>query len=367
MEIEYIYFTVDQCKEFLLKNDPSSELGEALTKALESANNTISGDLIAILALSDGIVAGRMFMTYGHISTPEKKIRVALGQAFYTKPEFRGRGIGTVLTSKYFEITSPKLRSGTSNQGLRVLKKFPHSFIDQSPIYQMPVGSKGILREWRNRMGRISKPKQDLFHPIRVLNKTRKTRATAIKKSSTSDFVILKSDMAISTTTELMKVRYRHFQVPWDKSSMTKAASGDVSKFRLVVFEKTVENVKTAHFVTIYKKVEHVRVPGTSRQLDLLNGLVNEIYPPPETLETAIEILGILTTKSKDWGFDNLAFCAMTPILVDACQSMGLNTYHCKRVGFEPGEMEDTMAKSIVLEENWWCRAVTEDFVEEAG
>jgi len=366
MKIEYRWFTAEQSQSLLSKGDLSSEIEKMLRKALKSAQNELASDFIALLALSGKDVAGSILFTYGHISTPDEIIRVAAGQALYTNPEFRGLGVATTLISKSLEIGIPCFYTGISAQAMPLYERLGFSFIDQSPIYQMPISSKGILREWRNRLGRINNAEQKPFKAVTVLNEILEIKNAALKKAPVSNLTALKADLACSTTDELMKTRHSQFQVPWNRDSMINAANGDSSKFRLLVLKNTSTAGQSAHFITIYKKVDHVRLPLTSRQLDLINGLVNEIYPPPETDEIAIDILSTLATNARAWGFDNLAFCAMTPSLEDACQSMGLNSYHCKVIAIQPIGMGEGLATSILKSENWWCRAITEDYLEEA-
>jgi len=366
MEIEYRWFTLEQSQSFSQKNDPSGEIKTTLNNAARCAQNTTPSDYISLLALSNNVVAGRISFTYGHISTPDMSIRVAAASDLYTNSDFRGHGIGTTLISKSLEIGIPCFYTGISGQAMPLYKRLGFSFIDQSPIYQMPITPRAILREWRNRVGRITKTEQEPFQPAKVLNKTLGVRRAAFKQAAKSTYTILQNDIACSATSELMELRHKRFQVPWDKTEMIKAANGESSKFKLLAFKDTAEKNNSAHFATAYKKIESIRLPRTAKQLPLCIGVVNEIYPPPTTIKIAIDILCALTANAKTMGFDNLSFCAMTPILEDACQTMGLNTYHSKSIAIQPANMEEDQAKAILESKNWWCRVMNEDYIEEA-
>lgn len=366
MEIEYQWFTVEQSQSLFLKANLSSEIEETLKNAIQFTQNTIASDPIALLALSGNSVAGRISFTYGYISTPTNVIRVAAASDLYTNTEFRGHGIGSTLIVKSLEVGIPCFYTGISDQAMPLYERLGFSFIDQSPIFQMPITVKGILREYRNRLGRLTKVDKQSFQSVSALHKTLSIRRTALKRASKPTLTILQQDSAPLTTDYLMKIRNKQFQVPWNKSEMIKASNGKSSKFKLLVFKHTTEKEKTAHFVTVYTKIEKVRLPRTSRQLDLINGIVNEIPPPPTTLTTAIDILCILTANAGAMGFDNLSFCAMTPILENACQAMGLNTYHRKSISIKPIDMEESLTEAILKPENWWCRAMNENFIEEA-
>lgn len=366
MEIEYQWFTVEQSQSLFLKPSLSSEIVQTLKTSIKCAKNTIASDPISLLALSGNSVAGHISFTYGHVSTPEKTIRVAAASNLYTCTEFRGHGIGSALIEKSLEIGIPCFYTGISAQAMPLYKRLGFSFVDQSPIFQMPIGVKGILREWRNRLGSLNKADQQSFNGVSVFHKILSVRRAALRKAATSTLITLQEDSASLAINDLMKIRNNHFQVPWDKVEMIKASSGKSSKFKLLVFNNTHAKDKAAHFVTVYKKIDQVRLPRTSKQLDLVNGLVNEIYPPPTTLATAVDILCILTANARAMGFDNLSFCAMNSILENACQAMGLNAYHHKSIAIKPIGMEEDLAISILKPDNWWCRAMDEDFIEEA-
>ena len=359
MEIEYRWFTMAQSQSFSPKDDPSGEIKTTLNNAARCAQNATPNDYISLLALSNNFVAGRISFTYGHISTPDMSIRVAAASDLYTNSDFRGHGIGTMLISKSLEIGIPCFYTGISGQAMPLYKRLGFSFIDQSPIYQMPITPRAILREWRNRVGRITETEQEPFQAAKVLNKTLRVRKAAIKQAAKSTNTIQQKDIACSITGELMKRRHNRFQVPWDKTEMLKAANGENSKFKLLVFKDTVEKNNSAHFATAYKKIESIRLPRTSKKLPLCIGVVNEIYPPPTTIKIAIDILCILTANAKTMGFDNLSFCAMTPILEDACQTMGLNTYHSKSIAIQPVNMEESLTKSVLAPKNWWSIVIT--------
>ena len=366
MEIEYRWFSVAQSQSLINDKDLSPEIKDILQTALKSAKNTTPNDLIALLALNDKTIAGRILFTYGHISTPASNIRIAAAQKLLTNSGFRGQGIGSNLISKSLEIGMPCFYSGISNQAIQLYTRLGFSFIDQSPIYQMPIGTKGILREWRNRLGRASTTRRIKFQSIRALRETLSTRKAALKIAAASTLTILNKGLACSATKELMGHRHNYFQVPWNKAEMVKSANNENSKFKLLVFRNTCTTQLPSHFVNVYKKTDHVRLPRSSKKLEFMNGIVNEIYPPPTTLEVAIDILSTLTDNAKAMGFDNLSIYAMTPVIENACQAMGLNTYHRKSIAFQPANMKDDLTTLVLKPKNWWCRAVNEDYIEEA-
>ncbi|RLA40598.1 MAG: hypothetical protein DRR42_25685 [Gammaproteobacteria bacterium] len=364
MEIEYRWFTVDQSRALVSKANNGS-LSSILKKALNSAQNACSNDVIALLALDGETVAGRIFFTYGHFSSASGNIRIAAAQALFTTTEYRGRGIASTFASKCNEMNVPCFHSGLSHRSLRLFEKLGFYFIDRSPVYQIPIHSKGILKEWRNRLDRLNAEDRKLSNVARILSQVLKARRAVLKKNA-SEFFCLPPSLSCLAIEQLMETRYKPFQIPWDKDLVLGAVKGNNSRLRVLALKNKSKTSEEIFFITIYNEVRQVRLPGGAKKVTFMNGLVNEIYPPPPTKKVAISLLRSVTVMAKIWGFDNLSVCAMTLGLEEACQSLGLNYYGRKSLAIQPNGLNKDLADKVKEPENWWCRAFNEDMVEEA-
>ncbi len=362
--VEYCWFSAKECNQEAHAAE-STELQQYLVRAKRASPNAQPDDPVCFLALDGQKVVGRIQYTYGYISDFGKRIRIAVAQDLFTDPQYRGQGIGSKLISKCSEIGISWIGSGMSGQALPLFERLGFRFVDRSPIYQLPIGVTGIIKDWRARVYSRQREEGKSLSALAALRETLSSRKASL--SSSTEWTAISGVKAYEMLADITKNHYRRFQIPWNDDLLHSALHEQNPIFRAAVFERVEGTQTDRHLVTVYGKMTEVRLPLTSGTVEFSNGHLNEIFPPPRDRDSALTLLSAIASRAKGWSFKSLAVYAMTDSLKEACELLCLTTHHRKSVMFQPVGLSGEIAREVTKSANWWCRAMNEDEIEEAG
>lgn len=356
--VEYVFLNSEEASVFV-SNHPADEKDSATMINLSACKNAKKDDIICIAAVDKGCVIGRMLFTYGFIADGNKPLRVAAAQALMVSKKRQGEGIGGRLIKKSLEINILCIHSGLSGAAIPLFKKLGFSFIDDSPVFQAPLSMLGVFKDARHRFYAMKKNNiRDLFT---AFFKSMSIWKQVVKKSS--KYHVLDKQSAIDMIDEILSVNVKRFQIPWNMDKVKGGINGVLNDYYAFVVES---NTSERYFVSIYIKHAQFRLPLTDKLIAVKDGHVNEIYPPINDPKSALSILNTIAIHTRQLGYKNLSVYASTPVLLTACQSIGLDSRHNKTFAIKPINLQKELSELITDPSQWWCRAMNEDQVEEA-
>ncbi|MGE3773755.1 MAG: hypothetical protein AB7I32_12575, partial [Gammaproteobacteria bacterium] len=312
---ELRWITTAQTKEFLSATS-SPYPKDVLQQALDSAPTAQDDEQLALLALREGQLAGWMWFTYGYFSDDGTHVRVASAQNHYTYDKFRGLGIGTAIIVENLKLPMHCVFSGISAAAMPIYVKLGFHFFDEWPIFRLPLGGLGMVRNWRSehyaRGGGIGGALGALRHV-----QGDRQRVVAMQPGS---WRALDGARVVDALGEIARYRHRRFQMPWNLDAVDAAARGrDESMYAFVLENAGGER----RYASIYVREESVRMPLSRRQGVFRDGHVNEIYPPVEDVDTARALVAELARLARARGLGCLTIYASTPALEEALTAWG--------------------------------------------
>lgn len=343
----------------------SDDIIEILAQALRCAPTARPEDPILFLASIDGKMAGRMMITYGHISDNGQVLRVAAAQDHYTDPQFRGQGIGTKLIKKCLDLPLPCMWGGISGQARPLYDHLGFSFIDESPMYRLPLNAAGILHEWRNELYSVAPNRPEKKTASGAMRTVWASQKKALH-SPTDAWRPIEYTKALLIAKRLAELRYRRFQVPWNLELISSELKGERPQHNAVVL-RCEEKPGAERLITVKRRTADARFPMTRLRLPFADGHVNEIYPPIDDKSDALGIIKALSVQAKQWSYGNLSIYGMTAAVREACADIGLFPRGAKSVAIMPMGLDEQLAAAIRDPGNWWCRALNENDLEEAA
>lgn len=364
--IRYQWFRAEEIDDAAAPARPP-QVQALLSRALKESRNWRPDDPVILVAIDDERPAGHVKFTFGHIARLGERMRAAAAQDLFTHPDYRGQGIGSALISKSLEIGMPCLYSGISGQAMPLYQKLGFSFIDCAPVYQLPLTLLAYLREWRTWRYRLENDVDARDkRALRALQKTLRARRN-VRTRGGAEWNALDSTASCNELRRLAKTHSRMFQVPWSLDLLSSALKGEVAHLHAAVLAKEGSATPGCHLVTVYRQRASVRIPMTERHVDLVDGHLNEIYPPVADLDSALGVLRAAARYGRRIGCDNLSIHAMTDELRSACEQLGLASSAAKSVAIQPIGIPQALAAEMVRPENWWCRMANEEQLEEAA
>lgn len=330
---------------------------DVLQQALASAPTARDDEQLALLALRGGEVAGWMWFTYGWFSDNGTHVRVASAQNHFTYDKFRGLGIGTAIVVETLRLPMHCVFSGPSGAAMGIHTRLGVRFFDQWPIFRLPLNALGIARNWRGElysrhMGRV----KSLLHVRAGMN-------AALGAATATWHVIAGSEVA-SALERVASYRHRRFQLPWNLDAIDLAARDKDDSMCAFVLQNSTGR---QHYCSIYVREESVRLPFSTRSAQFLDGHLNEIYPPIEDAETARSVIAVLARIARQRGLGCLSIYASTPALRTVLEQYDLRQQGHRMVAVIPPVLDPDNPQPVEISENWWCRALNEDQVEETA
>jgi hypothetical protein len=355
---EYVWVTADEAKKRIGRGDETLPV-DLLKKALLASPNVENHEQLAVFATEGEKVAGWMWFTYGYFADEKKLVRIASAQNHWTSEEFRGRGIGTGLVKETLKLPMYSVFSGPSGQGLPIHRKLGINFLDEWPIYRIPLLWAGKLRNWR---AQIYDEKSQRT-PVQAYIDVERSRAQVLR-GVRQGWEALAADDVCDGVAVLAKLRQKRFQFPWNCEAIWRAARCENDGMRTYLFRNP-DGKK--FFVSVYLREECVRLPLTQKCVRLKEGHVNEIFPPIESESDAAAIVAILGRRSLEEGVDSLALYGSTSAIIAAMDRAGVPRIGARMVAIIPPRAEDAGTDAASLAKNWWCRVLNEEQVEETG
>lgn len=333
---------------------------DVLQQALASAPTARDDEQLALLALREGQLAGWMWFTYGWFSDNGTRVRVASAQNHFTYERFRGLGIGTAIIVENLQLPMHCVFSGISAAAMPIYVKLGFHFFDEWPIYRLPLSAPGIARNWRaEHYARGGGFKGALAGYQQVRRGMRD-----VLSAGTGNWQPIDGARVVDALCEIGTYRHRRFQMPWNLDAVDAAARGrDPNMHAFVLRNATGEQ----RYASIYVREESVRLPLSSRHTVFRDGHVNEIYPPVEDVATAGAIVGTLAREARTRGLGSLSLYASTPALDQVLGGFGLRRQQRRILTVKPPVLDPAAPAPVQLAENWWCRALNEDQVEETA
>lgn len=357
--IELKWLTVAAAKS-MLSAVTSPYPRDVLKSALASAPTAREDEHVALFALYEGRLAGWMWFTYGIFSDNGVAVRAAAAQNLYTIENYRGLGVGTSLIDASCRCPMYCVYSGISAAAMPLYLKLGFSFFDEWPIYRLPLGGWGVVRNWRSD---YYEGKNGISGALRALRRVRGERERVIRERS-AGWVSLDGEKVADTLCEIARYRHRRFQVPWNLDAVDAAARGhDESMYAFVLENSGGER----RYASIYVREEEVRIPLTGRRVAFRDGHLNEIYPPVEDAGTARALVAELARLARARGLGCLSIYASTPALEEVLTAWGLRRQQRRILTVKPPVLDPQRPAPVQLAENWWCRALNEEQVEETA
>lgn len=361
--IECRWFTNEQAIG-AIGDAASPQLSEILVGAAKSAPTAHGSDPVALIAFKGDAIAGWIWFTYGIITDNGHPIRVAAAQNLYTHPEFRGCGAGKMLIQESLNIGMPCIYSGISGQAMPLYQKLGFTFLDMCPIYRLPLNLGGLIRNWRAEY--YGSANLGIAGIARSLIKMRRITRHALS-SRAGAWHIASIECARNAFDRISTHRARRFQVPWGRDYFLASLEGIRNNPTVVVLNNSASDLNESRLVSIYRRDAEVRVPFTTHTARFIDGHVNEIYPPIENATSAIEIICTLSREARRTGVGCLSIYGMTAAIRQACEALGLSIQGEKRFAIRSGGLNESIAAELSKGENWWCRAMNEEQIEETA
>jgi GNAT superfamily N-acetyltransferase len=325
-------------------------------------------DPVAILALDNNRIVGRIILRYSDILVNGSIKRFMVGGGLFVLEEYRNRAIGVKILGKILKLDIPYLASGLSGSMAGIVENW-RSFhkIDNSPVYGVGLSFFGSLRLGRLDLTRRHDQGQRIRLPRAILILARQWFTRLRLRATASGFSALVPEEAIAKLEEVLTSWRAEVQVPWARKRLVDALrSADVSQYHAWVVRQKAEPTRQAYFVSLYLQTINASVMSTRDIRPLTTARLIEIFPPVADREVARKLLAFVYRRARKLGADILFCFAMTSALRDACEALQMDNLFSKSVYVGLNRVDDELQRLIINADAWWCRAENEEQFSEA-
>ncbi len=362
-DLDHFKVSVGAAPRIGLQQDNDTEL--TAPRCTQEIDNTA---ICAICAFDDGHLVGRISIRYFDLQLDAQRLRCAVGSGFMVLKAYRNSAVGLSILLKAMNLGMPYFEAGVSGQMDEILGKMPQfHMIDNSPIFQLGLDGTGKVQvaKWEHfsksdHGNRFSEQVAKLHALVRSWKHFRRVSHAASARS------ILDCPEAATTTLEkyLSAVRFR-VQVPWNRDLLVKGLHGDIPNFGVWLVSAP-NDASRVWLLTLYRR-DRVLGRGSKREPHILKEAhLNEIYPPLRSKDPVLPLLAFASHQASISGASILHIHALTSALEKACIALGMRNQTRKRIFVTPGNTDEGNKKLLIDPESWWCRAFSEDQLEEA-
>ena len=324
--------------------------------------------VVAICAFDDDRLIGRLSIVYFELLVNGQYRRCAVGSGFKVLEEYRKGAPGLSILLKAMHLGMPYFETSVSGQMREILLRMkPFTLVDDSPVYQAGLNRAGIIQLARwdffknpdtgNRvLEQFSKLKllaNHWRHSRKLLNAD---PGTYTLKTGSGAMAVLEKDFAVAGF---------RVQLPWSREFIGRGLSGEDAGFRawLISFDS---NPGKPWLISLYLR-ERVLGHGPQGEPNVLREAhLNEIYPPLQSGDPVLALLSFASRQAKATGTSVLHIHALTEAMESTCRNIGLKSATARTVFVAPGNSDPELRDSLLERDNWWCRAFSEEELEEA-
>ena len=321
---------------------------------------------VAVIATDGEKVVGRLFLFPCWLAFGDELIECRASGDLFVDERYRSRGVGPLLKMKQLQLGKPQIVGGVSGKMQAIYNRWTKfTAVDDSPVFQLATDFRAALFLARSCPPTSDGPQQhtplrvvaNLFPPYRIVR-------LAIAARRRMNIEPLPPSSAIAALPAMLHFSSARIQIPWNNTILQAGLNGRSKSLFATVISINSCGVETRHLITVYIKSKSIRLFG-DRTTEILEGHVNEIFPPIENHEALYAVLGAVLTRAKALGISLLHLYANTSALLSVCLSLSLPSLFRKTVYFAANDLAPERAAYANDPMNWWCRAINEDQLKE--
>jgi hypothetical protein len=324
-------------------------------------------DVCGIVALDGDKIIGRISLLYTQLLVDGQLQKCAVGSSFFVDQNYRGRAVGLSILLKVLSLGIPYIEAGVSAQMRMILEKFQKfKLVDQSPIFTVPLDRTGIVQMARWHLyspeNRTNGYIADKFMKVRIVGSLWFQRRR-IRRAASIPIRTMGTDQALEYCRDHFDEACFRVQLPWTAARLRRAFSGDDPNHAAWLVSVGADG---PWLVSLYRRERALRSGDNGQQRTLVEAHLSEIYPPPRSVANVLPLLSFALKRAENMSVHVLHIHATAPVIVEACLQSGLRS-RTKRSTFIAPSGVDTAARNVLGDpDNWWCRAFSEDQLEES-
>lgn len=323
---------------------------------------------IAIVAIDEDRIVGRIFLFTGYMTIDGENILCRCSGDLFVHPMYRHRGVGLFIKMHMLKLGEPQLVGGVSGDMQKIYQKW-NQFqpVDNSPICTLPLCWDAIVFFGRlayyKRIGNGAKESKliQLYYLMRYLVASR----MAVRVFNRDDS-ILSSKEAVAALDGILNNNLFRVQIPWNINKLIEGLNAKRKDFFCWVVNCKAGNVRAKYLVTVYVKHKSVRTVH-GKTVKIKEAHLNEIFPPTYNIKQLKSILSLVLKKILTLGFQALQLYATTDPLIKYCKSLNMISFYSKTVSIAVNGLETDLANIALEPRQWWCRAISEEQFREAS
>lgn len=359
--INFEFFTVSQLREWqhLHPIDPGDPLSNMYVGDFA---NYSDDEVVAVLALNDGELIGRITLAYSYILVAGQLYRCMVGQRLYVREDFRKKAAGVSILLKVLNLEIPYIAGSVSAAMGKIFDAWNMFHrIDSSSVYSVAMTLPTAVRLARLSIQRLHNNSGPIpFYKPYFLVLREIWSKYRIQSRNKHNLRELSKAEALDRVEKILGMVDFPVQVPWSRDVLLRAINGTDRKCFAWLITIDDGDSHQIFFLCLYLRKSKVSLLRTSDIREIEIAELTEVFPPLQNEETGRSILEFIVGKAGQLNVDLLHVHATTRAMETACKKCSLESFFSKKIYITPSGLDEDIAEIVSDPKNWWCRAASE-------